>query len=446
MPLSPADHAVHAALFADPATQALFAEAAELQAMQQVEAALAQAQADLGLIPAEAAAAIARAARTVTLDPGALAAESARNGVPVPGFVSAFRAAMDDPQAAAFVHWGATSQDIMDTALVLRLRILLDDWGARLDALLIDLARLAADGAEIPMAARTYGQIATPTSFGAVVAGWGRPVARQRARLAALRDEVLVVQLGGAAGTLSAMDGQGPAVRAGMARRLGLGDPGQVWHAERDRIALFGAWAAQLAVALGKMGEDLILMTQTGLAEVILPETGGSSTMPQKRNPVAPSVLVALARQAVGLQGVLQGAGLHRQARDGAAWFTEWLALPGLCGAAGRALGLAQGLAAGMAPDPEAMARGLAADNGLILAEGLSFALARHLPRPQAQAQVKALCDRARRAGRALPDLAAEAFPDLDLTGAVARAALGTAPDEARAFAAAVRAGAGTGG
>lgn len=434
MPAAPADSALYHDLLGDAQTAALFTDRAEIRAMLLVEGALARAQAGLGIIPPDAAAAIDRAARTLDLDPAPLAAQVAVDGVPVPAVVAAFRRAMGAPEHAQYVHWAATSQDIVDTGLALRLLRVIELWQARLDALAAAFGRLARAHADLPMAARTYGQAATPTSFGAVVAGWGRPVLAHRTHLATLRAEIGVVSLGGAAGTLSAMGPQGPAVRAALAAALGLADPGHSWHAERERIGALAAWMAGSCASLGKMGEDLILMTQSGIGEVTIGGAGGSSTMPQKQNPVGPSVLVALARHAVALAAAVQGAGIHRQQRDGAAWFVEWLSLPPLCISTGRALALALDLAQRIVPDAAAMARGLDDGSGLIHAEAYSFALARHMPRPEAQARIKALCAQARDEGRPLPDLVRQAFPALDLSAA---GGLGTAPDEARAFAAA---------
>ncbi|WP_151719525.1 3-carboxy-cis,cis-muconate cycloisomerase [Gemmobacter serpentinus] len=433
MPASAADSALYRRLFSDDETAALFTDSAEIRAMLLVEGALARVQGEIGLIPAEAAAFIDRSSREVQIDPSALALETATNGVPVPALVTAFRKAMEAPDQAQYLHWGATSQDIMDTALALRLRRVTALWEARLVALLQALGRLAADHAELPMAARTYGQAATPTSFGAVVAGWGQPLLRHRARLAELAPGLATVSLGGAAGTLAAMGPEGPAVRAALAKALDLADPGQSWHSERDRIAGFAAWMAGLCGSLGKIGEDLILMAQSGIGEVAIAGAGGSSTMPQKQNPVGPSVLVALAHQTAGLSAMMQGAMLHRQQRDGAAWFTEWLTLPQLCISTGRALALALDLAGRIAPVPQAMAHGLKDGYGLIHAEALSFALARHLPRPEAQARIKALCSEAAATQTPLPVLFARDFPDLDANGT---ASLGTAPADARAFAA----------
>ena len=431
MPASPADSALYRGLFSDDETAALFTDSAEIRAMLLVEGALARVQGQLGLIPETSAAFIDRSAREVQIDPAALAGETATNGVPVPALVTAFRKAMQAPDHAQYLHWGATSQDIMETAQNLRLRRVLAIWDGRLAALVQALGVLAHAHADLPMAARTYGQLATPTSFGAVIAGWGHPLLRHRARLAALEPEIATVSLGGAAGTLSAMGSDGPAVRAALAAALGMTDPGHSWHSERDRIGTFAATLAGLTASLGKMGEDLILMSQSGIDEIRLGGAGGSSTMPQKQNPVGPSVLVALARSCGALAAALQGAGLHRQQRDGAAWFIEWLTLPQLCILAGRALALALDLAGRIVPQPGAMARNLDDGSGLIHAEALSFALARHMPRPEAQARIKALCAEARPGGPSLTTLTARAFPGLDLSGG----GLGTAPDEARAFA-----------
>jgi 3-carboxy-cis,cis-muconate cycloisomerase len=431
MPASPADSALYGPLFNDPETATLFTDSAELRAMMLVEGSLAKVQGALGLIPAEAAAFLHRASFELQIDPAGLAAETGRNGVPVPALVTAFRKGAEAPAYTDWLHWGATSQDIMDTGLALRLKRLVALWDERLEKLSRALGTLAQTHADLPMAARTYGQAATPTSFGAVVASWGQPVLRHRARLATLRPDLLHVSLSGAAGTLAAMGEKGPQVRAELAKALGLTDPGQSWHSERDTLAAFAAWMAGLTASLGKMAEDLILLTHSGLSEVTISDAGGSSTMPQKQNPVGPSVLVALARHCGGLAATLQGAALHRQQRDGAAWFTEWLTLPQLCILTGRALSLALDLADRITPDPAAMQTGLAADGALILAEALTFALTDRMPRPEAAAAVKALAARVRAGEGDLIRLARDTWPDLPIPQG-----LGTAPDEARAFAA----------
>jgi 3-carboxy-cis,cis-muconate cycloisomerase len=197
MPSSPADSAIYRRLFGDDEAARLFSDSAEIRAMLLVEGALARMQGAAGLIPPEAAAFIDRAAPEVQIDPTALAAETARNGVPVPALLAAFRKAAEAPAMMQYLHWGATSQDIMDTALALRLRPLLLLWDRRLTAVLSRLGDLADAHADLPMAARTYGQHATPTGFGAVVAGWGWPLIGWRDDLPGLRAALLQVSLSG---------------------------------------------------------------------------------------------------------------------------------------------------------------------------------------------------------------------------------------------------------
>ncbi len=441
MPASPLDSLLYRDLLGDPEIARLFTDSAELRAMLLVEGALAKVQGALGLIPAESAAFLHRATLEIQIDPAGLAAETGANAVPVPGLIAAARKALEAPEHSQWLHWGATSQDIIDTALMLRLRQVLSILSARISALLARLADLAEAHATLPMAARTYAQVATPTSFGAVVAGWGAPLLRQRERLENVKADLLKVSLSGASGTNSAMGPDAPKVRAGLAAALNLADPGESWHAARDGVAGLAAWITITAQLLGRIGEDLILLSQSGIEEVQLGQGGGSSTMPQKVNPVGPSVLVALARQMTGLGATMAGAALHRQQRDATAWITEWLALPQMCAGLGRMLLTAEGLAASLAPAPARMQAALADGLGLLYAEALSFALAETMPRPAAEAAVKALVAEARTRGTALPTLAARDFPGPDWPARLTPAALlGQAPAEARAFAAAVRA------
>ncbi|MDE3080330.1 MAG: adenylosuccinate lyase family protein [Paracoccaceae bacterium] len=440
MPASPLDSALYRDLLGDAEMGRLFTDTAEVRAMLLVEGALAKAQGDLGLIPAASAAFLHRAMLEVQIDPAGLAAETGANAVPVPALVAAARKALEAPDHTQYLHWGATSQDVIDTGLMLRLRQAIRLMEARLDGLLQGLATLAEAHADLPMAARTYAQVATPTSFGAVVASWGNPLLRQRQRLENVRRDLLMVSLSGAAGTNSAIGPKAPEVRAALAQALNLGDPGQSWHSTRDSVATFANWITITAQAIGKLGEDLILLSQSGIEEVSLGAGGASSTMPQKANPVGPSVLVALARQMIGLNAVMTGAALHRQQRDATAWLCEWLTLPQMCLGLGRMLLTAGTLAETLAPNPDRMLAPLQDGLGLLYAEAVTFALAEILPRPEAQAAVKALTKEARDTGTPLPALAARAFPALDWASRLAPAAqLGQAPAEARAFAAACR-------
>ena len=418
----------------------LFTDSAEVRAMLLVEGALAKVQGEMGLIPAESAAFIHRASMEIPLDPGGLAQATGTNGVTVPGLVAAFRKALEAPEHAQYVHWGATSQDISDTAQMLRLRQFLTLLETNLRKTLHQLGLLAHTHADLPMPGRTYGQHATPITFGATAAHWGAPLLDLLTDLPALRDSVLWVSLSGAAGTGAAFGPRAAELRAEFAKALNLKDPQRTWHADRGPILALCGWLTRLCAALGKMAEDTILLTQTGISEVTLGASGGSSTMPQKQNPVQPSAIVALARQAIGLNAILQGAGLHRQDRDGAAWFTEWLTLPQLCLSAASALEQATALTATLTPNPAAMSSALSGTLDLIHAEALSFRLAEHLPRPEAQAAIKTLCKQAIAENTPLSDLARAAYPDLTLDDVFDPAhQTGQAPAEARAFAAATQ-------
>jgi len=440
MPASPFDSALYRDLMHDPETARLLADSAEVRAMLLVEGALAKVQARQGLIPETAAAAIQRDALEVVIDPAGLAAGTGQTGVPVPALVAAFRAAMQAPDHARFVHHGATSQDIIDTALVLRLRQMLALWETRLRATLTALAHHADIHAETPMAGRTWGQIASPTSFGAVIAAWGTPLIRHLDRLNALRPRLLVVSLSGAVGSGSALGPDPDGLRADLARTLNLGDPGASWHTARDAIGELAGWIALTTGTLAKMGKDIALMTASERGEMRLATSGGSSTMPQKQNPVQPELLIALAGHTTALAAPLLHAQVHAGQRDGAPWFAEWLALPQLCMAMGRATTLARGLAETIHPNPDAMLHHIDPGSGLIWAEALSFALAARMPRPEAQAVLKRLCREAT-AATPLPALMARDFPGTDWAALCTPATQwGTAPAQARSFARQVRA------
>ncbi len=443
MPASPVDSTIYGRLLGDSEVGGLFTDGAETRAMMLVEGALAKVQGELGLIPETSAAAIHRASRELELDPGALALGAAANAVPVPGFLDEFRKAMEAPEHADWLHWGATSQDIMDTALALRLRQALAIIEGRLQAVAGALGSLAEAHADLPMTARTYGQAAVVTTFGAVAASWGSPLLRHRERLREVRSGVQRVSLSGAAGTLSGMGKRGPEVRAALARELDLQDPGASWHSARDGLAALAGWLAIVTGSLAKMGEDLLVLTQSGIDEITLGQGGESSTMPQKSNPVGPSVLAAIARQVAGLDGVVQSALPHRRERDGAAWISEWLSLPQAVILTARSLSVAGETLERLTPDGDAMASHVEATGGTVFAEALSLALVRDMPRDEARAATRALVADARKTGRTLAQVAAEAHPGLDVKSLFRpERQVGTAPAEARAFArAAARAG-----
>lgn len=385
------DSALLGGLYSDPDLADLFSDTAELAAMLQVESALAQAQADLGIVPQPAADAIADACRHPP-EPAALGDAAAAAGVPVPALVADLRRRLRGGPGADWLHWGATSQDIADTGLVLRLRAALPILSARCADLLAALAAQAGAHRALPMAARTRSQIATTTTFGARVASWGAPFLRHRDRLGALEPRLLTVSFAGASGTLSALGGDGPAVADALADRLNLSRQRLPWHTTRDTIAELAGVCASLSGSTAKMARDLLLLGQSELREVAIGAGGGSSTMPHKSNPVRAEAVVTLAKVAAANASLIVDAQIHENDRDGVAWGLEWHALPQIVVATGRALALAAGLARDMRPDPDRMAHTIAATGGLMMAEAASLALTPHLGRETAQALVKSAC------------------------------------------------------
>jgi 3-carboxy-cis,cis-muconate cycloisomerase len=341
---------------------------------------------------------------------------------------------MNAPEHAQFVHWGATSQDIIDTGLMLRLRQLLLLAETDLRAIIANLSKQANEHAATPMAARTYGQQATPTSWGAVVADWGHGLCDLLDALPALRETSLLVSLSGAAGTSSALGADAAQTRAALAKGLGLNDPKRSWHVDRGPILRIADWLAQVTAQLARMGGTLIALTGSEIGEVTLGAAGASSTMPQKQNPVAPSALQALGHQMTGLRAALAPATQHLHQRDGAAWFAEWMVLPQIALSTACALQHAKALSEGLKPNVGNMAATLEGGLGRIHAEALSFALAAQMQRPQAQATTKALCKQAQGEGRELKDIALTAYPDLPADLFDPAKSLGLAPQEAQAF------------
>ena len=434
------DSPLYADLFPTGEAGRLFSDSASIRAMLLVEGALAKAQGQLGIIPEISAAAIHRASLEVQIDPGSIAQPTGQNGVCVPGLVAAFRAEMNAPEHAQFVHWGATSQDIIDSALMLRLRQTLALAEDDLRGILSELADQAERHAEVPMAARTYGQSATPTTWGAVLAGWGNPLADALEAMPGLRSGSLWVSLGGAAGTASALGDDPMALRLALAESLGLVDPKRSWHTDRGPILRITDWMAQVIATLGAMGSSLMDLASAGTEEVRFGAVGQSSTMPQKQNPVAASALVALSHQSSGLRAGLSAASVHQHQRDGAAWFAEWMLVPQMALSVISSLKIAHGLAKTTEPRPTQMASKVDSGLGLIYAEALSFALAGIRSRPEAQALTKELCAQAAAEGRPLSEVAQAALPDLPDDIFSATAQWGQAPDDARSFAARVRA------
>ena len=354
-----------------------------LQGMLDAEHALAKAGAAVGLVPDEAAARIGEVCRTELYDTATLADEGRAVGNPAEPLVRALRRAIGD-EAAEYVHLGATSQDIVDSAAMLVSRRAVALVLVELDRLADGCAELARAHRATPMAARTLLQHAVPTTFGLKAAGWLVSVLEARRRLAAVHDERLAAQLGGAAGTLAAIGDQALEVVRLYALELGLAEPVLPWHANRQRIAELGAALDAAAGAAAKIGRDITLLAQTEVGEVAEGTGGGSSTMPQKRNPVRSTLAVACARLANAHAGVLLGELAHEHERAVGGWHAEWEAISGALAFAGGSAAAAADAVTGLDVDAERMRSNLEASGGLVVAERISFALTTSLGRSQA--------------------------------------------------------------
>ncbi|MDX6598706.1 MAG: 3-carboxy-cis,cis-muconate cycloisomerase [Gaiellales bacterium] len=389
-----------------------------LQAMLDFERALAAAEAELGLIPASAAEAIAAACRAELFDPDRIAAEGRASGNPAEPLVRALRNAVGG-DAAGYVHHGATSQDVVDTAAMLVAARALATVLADVASVTATCAELADAHRETPMVARTLLQHAVPTTFGLKAAGWLAGVLEAQELVRAAADR-LAVQLGGAAGTLAALGDHGPAVAAVVAGDLGLAEPALPWHTSRVRVAALGSALATLAGSLGKIALDVVLMAQTEVGEVAEPAgqgRGGSSTMPHKQNPVGSILALACARRAQASAGLLTGGLVQEHERAAGAWQAEWDGVSGALAAAGGAAASMAEVLLGLRVDRSRMAANLALTRGLILSERLVFALAERVGQADAKQLVSAAAARAALRGTTLRE-ELEASEDVLLTAA----------------------------
>jgi 3-carboxy-cis,cis-muconate cycloisomerase len=354
-----------------------------LQGMLDAEHALARAGAAVGLVPEAAAARIGEVCRAELYDTARLAEDGRAVGNPAEPLVRELRTAVGD-EAAEYVHLGATSQDIVDTAAMLVSRRAVALLLADLDRLADGCAQLARAHRSTPIAARTLLQQAVPTTFGLKAAGWLVSVFEARRRLAAVRDERLAAQLGGAAGTLAAIGDKALEIVGLYAQDLELPEPVVPWHTNRQRIAELGAALDAAAGAAAKIGRDVTLLAQTEVGEVAEASGGGSSTLPQKRNPVRSTLAVACARLANAHAGVLLGELAHEHERAVGGWHAEWEALSGALAFTGGSAAAAADAVAGLEIDAERMRANLEASGGLVLAERVSFALTPRLGRSEA--------------------------------------------------------------
>jgi 3-carboxy-cis,cis-muconate cycloisomerase len=384
-------------LFTTPEMAAAFSPAAHVRGMLAFEAALARAEARTGVIPLAAANAIAAACRVELVDVAAVYREAATAGTPAIPLVRLLteRVAED---ARGYVHWGATSQDAIDTALMLQMREGLSLLEAGLLEVCACCADLAAGHRRTLMAGRTLLQQALPITFGLKAARWLVLATRQVRALRECRARALAVQLGGAAGTLAALGGAGIRVAELLGEELELPLPDLPWQAERDRVAAIAATVGVTAGAMAKIAGDITLLAQTEVgeaAEAAAPGKGGSSALPQKRNPVDAVAALAATRLALGVVPVVLAAMAQEHERAVGGWQAEWVAIPELFRYTAGAVARVRGAVGGLTVDAGRMRANLERDGGLLMSESLAMALAAHVGRPEAQRIVQTVGRRA---------------------------------------------------
>jgi 3-carboxy-cis,cis-muconate cycloisomerase len=384
-------------LFRAESMRRVLSDRGRLQGILDFEAALARAQAGAGIVSDEAAMAIAVHSRADLFDLAALSQATATAGnpaIPIINELTRLVAAVD-PVAANYVHWGATSQDAMDTGLVLQLRHGLDLIEVDARQLCAALAKVAVEHRETPIAGRTWLQHAAPTTFGLKVAGWLCAVVRHLERVRAMRRRALALQFGGAVGTLAALGDDAEKPASLLAEEVGLRPAELPWHTHRDRLAEVATTLGLLVGTLGKMARDIALMTQSEVAEVAepsVPGRGGSSSMPQKRNPVGCATVLAAATRVPALVSVLLSAMTQEHERGLGGWQAEWETLPEVLHLTFGALSQMRQIILGLQVDRERMRSNLDATHGLIYAESVSTALARAIGRAAAHEKVERAC------------------------------------------------------
>lgn len=394
MPVSLFSSQVHAGLFADDSLLPILDDAGDVRHMVRFEQALAVVQGRLGIIPAEAARTIEQRLEDTLPDPANLSGGTASAGVPVPALVAALRK-MAGEKAGKWLHWGATSQDVMDTAQMLQSKACLEILEPRLFRLIDTLETRSNETAEQLLAGRTRSQVSTPVTLGYRIAQWAHPLIDAGNDLAALRASALRVQFGGASGVNSASAPDGTGIADALAAELDLQNAPS-WHVNRTPFLALSAWLQRICAALAKMAGDLIVMGRTDIAELASGTGGGSSTMPQKSNPVQAETIQVLFQIANHSHGVLASAADPLEERDGAKWPLEWMMLPQMFLAAGSALRHAQALADSLRPDA-ARLDAVLASNPEVMAETASFVLAKAgVPRADAKDLVaRAVSDKA---------------------------------------------------
>ena len=389
-----------APILSSAAMRAACDDLAYLQHMLDFEAALARAEAAVGIVPPDGAEAIARACTSDTFDLAALAEAATRSGNLAIPLVKALTSevAKTNKDAARYVHWGATSQDVIDTATMLTLRAGIDALLLDIDRAIAGFARLAQQHRNTAVVARTWLQHALPMPFGLKLAEYAAALHRSRGRLLHLNRHGLALQFGGAAGTLAALGDRGWKVAEKLSEILQLPLPEAPWHAHRDRIAEAASVLAIIAGTCGKVARDVQLMMQTDVAEAFEPSgegRGGSSTMPHKRNPVAAASALAAATMAPNLAATIFAAQVGDHERSAGPWHAEWPTLPSLLLVTSGALAAIVDIAEGLEVDAARMRTNLDATGGLIMAEAIAFALAEKVGKQEAHHLVEAASKKA---------------------------------------------------
>ena len=387
------DSALFRDAFGTPAMRAIFEDSALLARYTEVEVALARAEARLGVIPGQAAKEIAAKCDASKLDLDRLKKETETVGYPILPLVRQLAAQCGE--AGKYLHWGATTQDIMDSAVVLQVRDALALMQGDLDELRAILARQAKRYRDTPMAGRTHLQQALPITFGYKLAIWLAMLDRHAERLQQLKPRVLVGQFAGAAGTLASLGNRGMEVQRAVMEELGLAQPIATWHAARDGLAEAVNFLGLVTGSLGKIAFDVMLMASTEVAEVSEPFVqgrGASSTMPQKRNPISSELILAAAKAVRQHAGLMLDALVQDFERATGPWHAEWIALPEAFILTGGALNQAKFMLGGLLVDEARMRKNLDMTHGLIVAEAVMMGLAPHLGRNEAHDVVYAAC------------------------------------------------------
>lgn len=404
------DSEIFREIFSTEAMRRVFADENRIQRYLDVEAALARAQARLGIIPREAAAEIEKHARVDKLDMAKLKKRTQVVGYPVLPVVEQL-VALCSGNLGEWAHWGATTQDITDTATVLQIREALSLIDDDLKAISESLANLAQRYRDTPMAGRSNLQQAVPITFGFKMAVLLAAFDRHRVRLQELRPRVLVGEFGGAVGTLASLGSRGLEVQAALFEELSLGQPEIAWHTARDGFAEVGCFLGLVTGTLGKLATDVKLLMQTEVGEVFEPfeqGRGSSSTMPQKRNPIACNFVLACTSVVRQNVAALLEAMVEDHERSTGPWEIEWIALPEIFLLAAGALSQARHMVAGLQVDAKRMRANLDVTNGLIVSEAVMMGLAPYLGRKRAHDLVYDICRKVTETGRPLLELLSE--------------------------------------